>query len=214
MASKDKCGSATCTKPPGSASLRNCSRCHKVAYCSHECQSAAWPTHKGTCVRANYVIKYHLAPKDIKNPAVVRTLSCTPYATFYMLHMALQTAFEWSTTHSFDFAVKDPDFRRCSSLADHMSLRMAMGPTAEQLPSSASREYLLRVVDPLQATTFSGIDRMHEGTRRHPNTLEVTADKCKLFKLFDDPKYRRTCKPPNATLFPTVHRFCSLRTRP
>lgn len=51
-------------------------------------------------------------PGRITDPAVVRTLSCPADAPFYALRLALQTAFGWSTTHSFDFAVTDPAYQR------------------------------------------------------------------------------------------------------
>ena len=41
---------------------------------------------------------------------MVRTLSCPAEVPFYALHAALQIAFGWAGTHSFDFAVKDPDY--------------------------------------------------------------------------------------------------------
>jgi hypothetical protein len=56
------------------------------------------------------VIKLHLNPGEITNPPVVRTISCPSSMTFMALHQAIQTAFDWATTHSFDSAVKDPDF--------------------------------------------------------------------------------------------------------
>src|SRR5689334_1351398 len=112
MAPIRKCGNAACAtlsaSPPDLRSLRLCSRCRRTAYCSPECQSAAWPSHKGGCVRPNYIIEFHLAPAQITNPPVTRTLSCPAHVVFYVLHLALQTAFGWATTHSFDFAVMDP----------------------------------------------------------------------------------------------------------
>jgi len=108
-----------------------------------------------------------------------------------MLHMALQTAFGWATTHSFDFAVVDPAYREDDDIMGFINRRMAAGPTGRGLPpASMPREYVLRVVDPVEQTMFSGIDRMHEGMRRHPNTTEKKADKFKLFEMFDDAQFR------------------------
>ncbi|KAK3375624.1 hypothetical protein B0T24DRAFT_571961 [Lasiosphaeria ovina] len=56
-----------------------------------------------------------------------------------------------------------------------------------------SREFLLRVVDPVgfdQSNGFSGVDRVHEGRRRHPRTIEKPSEDFKLWQLFDDPKYQ------------------------
>ncbi|KAM4063184.1 plasmid pRiA4b ORF-3-like protein [Hirsutella rhossiliensis] len=189
----DKCGNAACTTSSASDSnsLRLCSRCRRTAYCSPECQSAAWSSHKGVCVRPNYIIKFHLAPERITNPPVTRTLSCPAHTVFYVLHLALQTAFGWATTHSFDFAVVDPDYREPDDIMEVITRRNAMGPTGDQLPpASAPRQYLFRVVDPAKQTMFSGIDRMHEPMRRHPNTPERKADKYKLFELFDDVRFQ------------------------
>ncbi|KAH6982378.1 mynd domain-containing protein, partial [Ilyonectria destructans] len=128
--STDKCGNAVCTtssaSPPDSNSLRLCSRCRRAAYCSPECQSAAWPSHKRACVRPNYIVKFHLAPGQITNPPVTRTLSCPAHAVFYVLHLALQTAFGWATTHSFDFAVVDPDYREPDDIMEIINRRKAM----------------------------------------------------------------------------------------
>ncbi|KAJ6445898.1 major facilitator superfamily transporter [Purpureocillium lavendulum] len=195
MASIDKCGNAACTTSSASlaadsSSLRRYSRCRRTAYCSTECQSASWPSHKTVCLRPNYIIKFHLAPEDITNPPVTRTLSCPARAPFYMLHLALQTAFGWATTHSFDFAVLDPDYREPDDIMEFLRRRTGFGPGNDQRPlAAASREYLFRVVDPAEQTMFSGIDRMHEGSRRHPSTPEKTAEKCLLFELFDNPKF-------------------------
>ncbi|KAM4067326.1 plasmid pRiA4b ORF-3-like protein [Hirsutella rhossiliensis] len=190
----DKCGNAGCTKPSSFAldtnSLQRCSRCRKAAYCSRECQSAAWPSHKGACVRPNYIIKFHLGPEHITNPPVTRTLSCPAHVSFYGLHLALQTAFGWATTHSFDFAVLDPDYREPTDVMEVMRRRMALGPSGDQLPASEPREYLFRIVDPVEQTMFSGIDRMHESTRRHANTPEKKADKYRLFQLLDDAQFQ------------------------
>ncbi|PHH91991.1 hypothetical protein CDD83_9438 [Cordyceps sp. RAO-2017] len=189
-----KCGNGGCSKPAApadSASLRRCSRCRRAAYCSRECQTAAWPAHKGGCVRPNYIVKFHLAPAEITGPAVTRTLSCPANAVFYMLHMALQTAFGWATTHSFDFAVLDPDYREPDNIMDVMSRQMAARhPSGMGLSASAPREYMFRVVDPVEQTVFSGIDRMHEGIRCHPRTAEKKADSYKLWQLFDDEQYQ------------------------
>ncbi|KAK3332742.1 hypothetical protein B0T19DRAFT_473560 [Cercophora scortea] len=138
----------------------------------------------------NYIIKVRLAPGDITNPPVERTLSCPADAPFYMLHMALQTAFGWATTHSFDFAIVDPDYAPpdYTDIMDIIRDRMAVDQPGGR-PASSPREYLIRVVDPVQSQ-FSGIDRMHEGSRKHPNTVEKPSEKFLLHQLLDDPKYQ------------------------
>ncbi|KAL0947094.1 hypothetical protein HGRIS_013235 [Hohenbuehelia grisea] len=44
----ERCMSAQC-ELPGSAELRQCSGCHVVRYCSSQCQSADWGTHRSHC---------------------------------------------------------------------------------------------------------------------------------------------------------------------
>lgn len=158
--------------PP--TNLLLCARCKTAAYCSKQCQAEAWPVHKLKCHPQNYILRFQLHPGKITNPPVIRTLSCPAQACFYDLHLALQTAFGWARTHSFDFAVLDPDYvPQEQSLLDliEMTKRMSM-PGADGRDPLAKREYLLRVVDSVPQSGFSGIDRMHEGQRRHPGTVE------------------------------------------
>jgi hypothetical protein len=104
--------------------------------------------------------------------------------------MVLQVAFGWGTTHSFDFAVKDPSYTAPDGIMEYMTQRMALEQNGGRNAASVPREYLFRVVDPVEMTAFSGIDRMHERRRRHVNTPEKKADKYKLFQLLDDPQYQ------------------------
>lgn len=53
-----------------------------------------------------------------------------------------------------------------------------------------SREYMLRLVDPVDGLA-GGIDRMHEGRKRNPRTVEKKAEKWPLWKLFDNAEYQR-----------------------
>ncbi|KAK0708495.1 mynd domain-containing protein, partial [Lasiosphaeris hirsuta] len=103
------CGNASCQTPPESLQLQLCGGCKKAAYCSQDCQTAAWASHKKNCKRQNYIIEFHLRLSDIVNLPVVCTLSCPADAPFYTLNLALQVAFGWATTHSFDFAVMNPN---------------------------------------------------------------------------------------------------------
>ncbi|KAL2193294.1 mynd domain-containing protein, partial [Corynascus similis CBS 632.67] len=114
------CAQAAAASPISSNNLRLCSRCRATRYCSQECQRACWPSHKRQCRRQNYIIKFQLCPEDIADPPVERTLSCPADAPFYLLHLALQTAFGWATTHSFDFAIRDLDYRPPTDIADFL----------------------------------------------------------------------------------------------
>lgn len=73
------------------------------------CQEHDWPAHKAHCKAQNYILKIDLDPENITNPYVSRTLSCPASVTFEALHSALQVAFGWSTTHTYDFKIKDPN---------------------------------------------------------------------------------------------------------
>ncbi|KAK4442279.1 plasmid p 4b orf-3 family protein [Podospora aff. communis PSN243] len=155
--------------------------------------AAAWPSHKASCKRRNYIIKFDLHPEHITSPPVSRTLSCPADAPFYTLHMALQVAFGWATTHSFDFAGVDPDFDPDAAGMDLLAMiqqRMRLDQNGGMPAASDPREYLLRVVDPVQTQGFGAVDRMPEGPRRHPGTVEKKSDKWKLWQLFDDAKYQ------------------------
>lgn len=93
------CANPSCPSKSEVAPTLLCSRCRTTRYCSQPCQAASWATHKNGCQRPNYVIKFHLAPGDIVDPPVVRTISFPSSVTFMALHEAIQTAFNWATTH-------------------------------------------------------------------------------------------------------------------
>ncbi|KAJ6612524.1 hypothetical protein B0H10DRAFT_291676 [Mycena sp. CBHHK59/15] len=40
---------SACSNPPSDGSLKNCSRCRIVQYCSKACQKSDWPLHKQSC---------------------------------------------------------------------------------------------------------------------------------------------------------------------
>lgn len=149
--------------------------------------------HKKSCVRPNYVIKFHLCPGRITDPPVVRTLSCPADAPFYALHLSLQKAFGWEATHSFDFAVKDPDYvvpENPMLMMMQQTMNMNNSPGGRMgNDETMSREYMLRVVNPLDGD-LAGIDQMHEGRRRHPRTVEKMANKWELWRLFEKAEYQ------------------------
>lgn len=127
------------------------------------------------------------------DPPVIRTLSCPADVTFYHLHLALQTAFNWATTHSFDFAVQDPDYVPPAhdgpdGLMQFIQETMAITENGGRA-ASAPREYMLRITDPVASSPFSGIDRMHEGQRKHPRTVEKDSQDFKLWQLLENAEY-------------------------
>lgn len=182
--SNSKCGST-------SAIFQRCARCQNTMYCSRDCQAAAWPTHKATCKRRNYLVKFHLCPDDITDPPVIRTLSCPANATFYNLHRALQTAFEWAGTHSFDFTVGDSDFEPPNE-EDMTAFISRMMSSQNGQPANSAREFVLRITDPApyEPMMGMGIDRMHEGRRKHPRTPEKKANVVRLHQVLDDANYK------------------------
>ena len=187
-----KCGNAACPNPSSDASkLLFCGRCKEASYCSRECQEATWPTHKTTCQRQNYIIEFQLHPDDIQNPAVSRTLSCPADATFQKLHLALQGAFGWARAHCFDFAVRDPNYKAPTDMAESMARMMA--PITESGGGGLeSREYLLRVVDARRGTPEYPVDQVHERHRQHAQTEEKMANTLCLWQVFDKPAYKGT----------------------
>ncbi|KAK5657591.1 hypothetical protein OQA88_3166 [Cercophora sp. LCS_1] len=192
--STPKCANPTCKTAPGPEELPKCSRCQTVPYCSRKCQISDWPSHKSICLRPNYIIEFQLHPDQITDPPVVRTLSCPSHRTFYALHLALQTAFKWAATHSFDFTVANPDYVAdtddgVDDLTRIVQERMAITQNGEQ-PASSPRKYLLRIIDPASSGRCVGDDHMHEGKRKHPQTVERESENLKLWQVFENTCYR------------------------
>ena len=181
-----------CSKEPDSGtSLQQCGGCKQAYYCSRECQTSNWPTHKTICIRPNYLIRAQLCPEAISwrlqaiisDPNVERTISCPSYATFAQLHDALQAAFGWAGTHTYDFNILDPDYGPDSGSENAMldMIQRSMGKVDPNSP----REYELRILD----KTGFAIDKMHDNQRAHPRTLEKSSRSTKLFQVLDDPKF-------------------------
>jgi len=133
-------------------------------------------------------------PGDIENPAILRTLSCPAVATFEQLHQALQIAFGWATTHTYDFTVKDPDYEPEEHEEDVASYiqRITASYQGGQQSSTAPRENLLRITAKSQGRMgiFGAVDNMHSGRRSHPRTPEKGSNKIKLYEVFQNVQYR------------------------
>ncbi|KAK3684452.1 hypothetical protein LTR37_020260 [Vermiconidia calcicola] len=190
-------GCAACSKEavegvslPGSGA---CGRCKQAWYCSRECQTSDWPTHSKACVRPNYVVHAQLGAEAIawrlraviSDPPVERTLSCPSNATFTQLHEALQVAFGWASTHTYDFNILDPEFGPDSN-GDNAMLDMMQRAMGKINPDSP-REYALRILDKKNGDFF--VDSTHDNQRAHPRTLEKPSRSTKLYQIFEDPKY-------------------------
>ncbi|KAK5120574.1 hypothetical protein LTR85_006230 [Meristemomyces frigidus] len=110
-------------------------------------------------------------------------------ATFHQLHEALQVAFGWASTHTYDLNVLDPEFDTTQDdSADamvNMIRQMTQGTSA-----SDPREYVLRIKDDRSGMDMIHVDRMHDRNRQHPRTKEKSGLKTKLFQVLDAPEYR------------------------
>jgi hypothetical protein len=166
-----------------------------------DCQKQDWPTHKKNCRAENYILDVKLVPDRIVDPPVTRTLSCPAGATFMDLHKALQVAFRWASTHTFDFKIKDPNARPPLefNLMDHIAKMqakdradLAAASSGQALPEEdkGPRQNSLRIVQwsvPPKGLK-GGIDMMHNHSRVHPQTPEVSASKVKLGKILEQYK--------------------------
>lgn len=198
------CGA--CNKPESDTlKLLHCRRCKNETYCGKpqfcsravlsrscilgaECQTKHWPTHKAHCKRPNYILKFHLYPDRISNPPIWRTISCPADATFEDLHEALQIAFGYASTHTYDFRIKDLEAERQAEEAMMDMITKLTGTSGKPFDEAyLGTRSLLRIVDP-DAGEY--IDHMHAMHRRHKNTVEKKADRLKLHQVLDDPSYR------------------------
>jgi hypothetical protein len=165
-----------------STKLQACSRCKSAWYRNTTCQTTAWPAHKPVCKRPNYILKIALLPSHITNPPVTRTLSVPATLTFAQLHTALQIAFGWANTHAYDFAVRDPDYQEKDTemdILDYIKKMEVFDRNGGEWDASQPREYEVRISEMGNVGGFNEpvwrIDRMHEGKRKHPRTVEKSA---------------------------------------
>jgi Plasmid pRiA4b ORF-3-like protein/MYND finger len=205
-ANRGELSCSSCKKPQAEVpeTLKRCAKCQKVLYCSKECQRTDWSSHKLVCLSkadeeaasaGNYVLKVQLKPEDIKNPAIWRTLSCPAVATFERLHRALQIAFGWATTHTYDFKARDPDYDPADEDEEDMAtmiMRLTETYNRSQQSQSAPRQNLLRIIAKSQDQMggFGAVDSMHSGMRSHPRTPEKVSDKLKLYEVLEHADYR------------------------
>lgn len=182
---------AVCKKAEvGDRKLLTCSRCKIIRYCSKDCQERHWPQHKTKCKAQNYILKIDLAPEDITDPSISRTLSCPAGATFDALHWALQVAFGWASTHTYDFKIKDPAAANepAPDLANFTPQMIGKDNThfaGLPAPDAGPRQNDLRIIE----KNPRGIDAMHNRSRTHSQTPEVESKKIKLSKILEDQKY-------------------------
>jgi len=148
------------------------------------------------CKRPNYILRFHLCPDKINNPPIWRTLSCPADATFQDLHEALQIAFGYASTHTYDFRIKDLEAERqqeeAASAQNQEEAIMDMitkltGATGKNIDEAyLGTRSLLRITGP---DAREHIDHMHAMHRRHKNTPENKADRLKLHQVLDNPSY-------------------------
>ncbi|TVY88238.1 hypothetical protein LAWI1_G005755 [Lachnellula willkommii] len=155
--------------------LLTCARCKKTRYCISLC------------------------PAEITNPSVTRTLSCPSTATFEQLHRALQIAFGWASTHTYDFKIIDPNAQPepLPDMGTYIARRMAQDAAQfndSPIPDAGPRKNLLRIIekDPFGPGGFGsgrGLDSMHNQDRVHSQTPEVDSKKIKLGKVLQNKEY-------------------------
>jgi hypothetical protein len=157
-----------------------------------DCQKQDWSAHKKDCRAENYILEVKLIPDRIVDPPVTRILSCPAAASFMDLHEALQVAFGWASTHTFDFKIKDPNAEPPPefNIMNHIA-KIAAGP-GRPAPEEdqGPRQNFLRIVQwsvPPKGLN-GGIDMMHNPSRVHPETPEVGASKVKLGKILEQYK--------------------------
>lgn len=87
----DRCN--YCNEKVGKSNLKKCSQCRFVKYCSRDCQKAAWPTHKQSCLVA---VDFHKTIKERGNEEFViafnKWLDCWRGTFFDMALSAMDLA--------------------------------------------------------------------------------------------------------------------------
>src|SRR6266536_5631250 len=137
--SATKCMGVNCSNDVKTLRCPTCIKMGKTSYfCSQDCVKNSWvpaltfwlsgytianrqESHKAFHKRPNYLLEIRLSSSDISNPPITRTISCPANATFQSLHHAIQIAFGWSTTHTYDFVIKDPSYNPEDHEMDIMS---------------------------------------------------------------------------------------------
>lgn len=151
-----------------------------------ECQKADWSTHKTICKAPSYLLKITLCPGHINDPEITRTLNCPSSATFAQLHLAIQIAFRWASTHSYDFQARDPDTKDDqvdgeTAMARYIAIALGNKAVDRGPPKS-----FVRFTEPgADMSPGFGVDMMHAHQRQHPKTPETEANKVKLGQQFE-----------------------------
>ena len=75
---------------------------------------------------SNYLLKIDLEPGNITSPRISRTLSMPATSTFNELHHAIQAAFEWDDSHTWEFTIwSTTKLSQNNSLRGHKLLNLA-----------------------------------------------------------------------------------------
>lgn len=134
----------------------------------------------GECKHQNYILKITL--DGVSNPTITRKLPCPANATFEQFHLALQKAFGFSRTHTYDFKAKDPNAEPLQEMdiIALMNNMMAQSDATEGLiPDVGPKENLLRIMEE-NAVDKSFIDGLHDNQRKHGQTPEKYGHNVKL----------------------------------
>ncbi len=174
--------------------------CTYIICIGSDCQKGDWQSHKRACKRQNFLLRVQLAPHEILNPPISRTLSCPAGATFLEFHKALQIAFGWASTHCYDFKVKDPVAEAEADAAERTEdmasciarMTRTMSPGDD---GSSNRRYILRIVDeqprgPGGFYSGIGVDAMYDRQRKHAQTPQSMSHKVRLHNVFERDQYQ------------------------
>lgn len=106
---------------------------------------------------------------------------CPDSATFEQLHQAIQIAFDWAGTHSYDFVARDPAAEE-KPVEDILALiQRRMGQDSGEQRDFGPRQNFVRILNPHHDRM---IDSVHSMDRRHSQTPEKVASKVYVGELF------------------------------
>ncbi|THY34187.1 hypothetical protein D6D00_00347 [Aureobasidium pullulans] len=168
--------------------LVNCGRCGNRKYCGAACQRKDWSTHKHQCQpkkQPSWILKITIP--DSRDPQIYRTLVCPDGATFEQLHYAIQIAFGWAASHSYDFVARDPtaEERPVEDIMALIQRRMAQDNGEQR--DFGPRQNLIRIVNP---NDHKMIDSLHSYDRKHSQTPEKKADKVYVGEHFNKKEWK------------------------
>ncbi|KAF7375842.1 putative MYND domain protein [Mycena sanguinolenta] len=123
--------------------MRRCSKCQTANYCSKECQTLSWPTHKAVCDGAEYKIFSKLVKNLSLNFTLLMQLNCCFVLAFDLLQHSRRDEMLFACV---DFAVEP-----CSLTIQGMLQLNAFTPITELDPSADSARRALWCMERAEA---------------------------------------------------------------